>query len=136
MNIYLAASITHASEEFKKSIEEFRSKLKQKYQVLDFLGLVKGNPKEVYQHDTQCVKDCDLVIAECSYPSTGLGFEIALALSLNKPVVAVAQNDAKVSRLILGIQHPQYKFKRFNSLDEILDLIPEYSTVLRQIKTV
>lgn len=126
MRVYVACALTHATEEFRASVEQFKNSLRQNYEVLDFLGLVTGDAKEVFRHDLDGVKNCDLLIAECSYPATGVGFEIATALYLNKPVLVVAHKDAKVSRLILGIDNPLFTFRRYADISEVLELIAEY----------
>jgi len=123
MKIYLAHSLTQAPEEFKAEMLELRNLLKQKYEVLEFKGLVAGTPQEVFQHDTQCVKDCDLLLAEVSYPAIGLGYEIATALQLKKKILAVAKTEAKVSRLVLGVEAPGYRFDRYADISEILSLL-------------
>ena len=123
MKIYLAHSLTQAPEEFKAEMQSFREQLKTQYEVLEFLGLVAGTAEDVFLHDVQCVTDCDLLLAEVSYPAIGLGFEIATALQLNKKVLAVAKADANVSRLVLGIQSKNYQFHRYHSLEEIFKMI-------------
>ncbi len=119
MKIYLAHSLTQAPEDFKTEMLGFREKLKTKYEVLEYMGLVNGTAEDVFRHDVKCVHDCDLLLAEVSYPAIGLGFEIATALQLNKKVLAVAKETAKVSRLVLGIEHPNFQFARYANPEEI-----------------
>lgn len=40
---------------------------------------------------------CDLVIAECSYPSTGQGIELGWATMYNITVLCIYKEDAKIS---------------------------------------
>ncbi|MCL5774942.1 MAG: hypothetical protein M1333_01890 [Patescibacteria group bacterium] len=123
MKIYLAHSLTQAPEDFKTEMLEFREKLKAQYEVLEYMGLINGTAEDVFRHDVKCVTDCDLLLAEVSYPAIGLGFEIATALQLNKKVLAVAKETAKVSRLVLGINHKNYRFYRYKNPEEILKYI-------------
>lgn len=62
-------------------------------------------PQEVYQRDVNWVKECDALIAEVSTPSHGVGYEIALALSLGKPVLCLYRSGRKVSKMITGNDH-------------------------------
>ena len=39
----------------------------------------------IYQQDTRWLKACDIVIAECSTPSLGVGYELAFAERIGKP---------------------------------------------------
>lgn len=123
VKIYFACSLTQAPEEFKLAIEDIKKLLRPKYDIMEFLGLVLGTPEEVYRHDTECVKNCDLLVADCTYPAIGLGMEISLALQLNKPILALAHKDAKVSRMVLGIQANKFTFARYETAEEMENFI-------------
>lgn len=123
MKIYLANSLTLAPEEFKQGMLDFREKLKIGHEIFEYLGTTEGSALDVFTHDIQCVKDCDMVLAEVSYPSTGVGIEIVTALQAGKKVLAFAKQEAKVSRMVLGMNFPNYKFIRYSSLGEILKYI-------------
>lgn len=43
--------------------------------------------RKYHQQLKQWINEVEAVVAECSYPSTGVGFEISYALSRNKPVL-------------------------------------------------
>lgn len=130
--IYVGCALTHASEEFKKDIERLKTELSniENTEILEFLGLIKGTATDVYEHDIhECVKKADLIIAECSYPSTGLGWELATAVEkLRKSVLAVAKTEVKVTRLVLGAEcarNLNYSFKTYNSFEELFNLCVE-----------
>jgi hypothetical protein len=40
--IYVGCSLTHATQEYRDGIEEFKKRLGEKYEVLKFLGLGVG----------------------------------------------------------------------------------------------
>ena len=46
----------------------------------------KTNDYKIYKQDTDWLKNSDLVIAECTYPSLGVGYELAFAEVLHIPV--------------------------------------------------
>jgi hypothetical protein len=116
--IYVGCSLAYASEEFRQRIEELRDILREDYEVFNFMGLNKGTHKETYQWDIhQCVKECDVFLAICDYPSIGLGYEMATAIEkLDKPVLAVAHQEAKLSRIILGNDTPSFSLQRYDDL--------------------
>ena len=60
------------------------------------------DPEEVYQRDIDWIDACDAVIAEVSTPSHGVGYEIAYALGIKKPVLACYREGATVSKMIIG----------------------------------
>jgi len=59
----------------------------------------------VFERDTAWIRACDLVIAEVSTPSHGVGFEIAYALERSKPVLCCHRAGRTVSKMITGNQH-------------------------------
>jgi hypothetical protein len=133
LKLYIGCSLTHAPEEFKSSVEDLKTKLKTDFEVLEFIGLVNGTPTDVYHHDVQtCVGTCDLFVAICDFPSLGLGYELGTAVEkLHKPVLAVAQKDAHITRLVIGIDAPGFEFKRYTVLSEVYDLISNRAKELK-----
>jgi len=67
------------------------------------------SPQDVYQRDVKWVTDCDALIAEVSTPSHGVGYEIALALTLGKPVLCLYRQGRKVSKMITGNDQPRLR---------------------------
>ena len=102
-----------------------RTKLKEKYETLDFVGLEKGTAQDVYNWNTKCVRDADLILAICTYPSIGLGIEIGLALEIQKPVLAVASKDALITRMVLGMNGPTCTFARYDTLDDVVAMVEQ-----------
>lgn len=119
MKIYVGCSLTHAPDDYKTNVEAMKDGLRAEHEILDFVGLVAGTTEEVFRHDTWCVSTADLFIAECSYPSIGLGYELGLALTLDKHILVLAHEDAKVTRLVLGITHPKCTIARYRDWNDI-----------------
>jgi len=134
--IYIGCSLTHAPAEFKTAVEAVKADLANDYEILEFLGLEKGAPADVYHWDIhQCVAGCDLFVALCDYPAIGLGYELGVAVEqLRKPVLALARQDAHVTRLVQGITAPHYTFERYDSLEEIPKLIRQKISELNHAK--
>ena len=63
-------------------------------------------PREVFERDTNWVRDCDAMIAEVSTPSLGVGYEYALAVQLGKPVLCVYRSGVRLSKMITGNPAP------------------------------
>lgn len=128
MKLYIGCSLTHAPEDFKKEIDKLKDSLRLDYEILDFLGLVSGTSEDVYMWDIhECVNKSDVFIAIVDYPAIGLGYELGTAIEkLSKPTLALAHKDAHVSRLVLGINHPNYKLARYTSITEIPSLIKQF----------
>ena len=83
--------------------------------------------KEIYLRDIAWLKECDVVIAECTRPSLGVGYELAFAEKLNKPVNVLYRNkECNLSAMISGddyfnIFSYETKEEAFNIIDKILN---------------
>lgn len=127
--LYVGCSLTQAPEEFKTAVENLKNELRKDFEILDFIGLTAGTPTDVYKWDIhECVAKCDVFIAICDLPAIGLGYELAVAVEhLGKPTLALAQKDAKVTRLVLGIDKPNYTLTRYKTMEEIPQLIKNFA---------
>lgn len=128
MKLYIGCGLTHAPEAFRQQIEDIKNVLRKEHEVLDFIGLVAGTAKDVYEWDVhECVGKCDVFVAICDFPAIGLGYEFAMAIEkLQKPTLALAHEDAKITRLVLGIEKPYYRFVRYKTIDEIPQIITAF----------
>jgi nucleoside 2-deoxyribosyltransferase len=66
-----------------------------------------GSPlpaNEIYARDIAMIHDADMIIAEVSNPSLGVGYELAFAETLNKPILCLynESQDKKLSAMISG----------------------------------
>lgn len=77
-------------------------------------------PEAVFERDTAWLRGCDAVIAEVSTPSHGVGFEIAYALERGKPVLCLAREGVRVSKMLTGIRRPGFSFQPYGTLAEAL----------------
>ena len=68
--------------------------------VVDLEKIVDAG--EIYARDVTWITACDALIAEVSTPSHGVGYEVAYALALGKPVLCCYQSGQKVSKMITG----------------------------------
>lgn len=138
MKLYIGCALTWAMpgpepEEFttfRTEVRELIQHLKKTgtYDILEFVGLSGGrSPAEcrnVYQYDVhQCVGQCDVFLAICDWPSLGLGYELSTAVEKRGiPTLAVARRDVNVTRLVLGIDHPEYRFRSYDVLKRDIPL--------------
>jgi hypothetical protein len=63
-------------------------------------------PREVFRRDMDWIRQCDALVAEVSTPSHGVGYEIAYALGLGRPVLCCYRSGTPVSKMILGNDSP------------------------------
>jgi nucleoside 2-deoxyribosyltransferase len=79
------------------------------------------SPQAVFERDTAWVRNCDALIAEVSTPSHGVGFEIAYALERGKPVLCLAREGVRVSKMLTGIQRAGFEFRVYGAQEEALE---------------
>jgi nucleoside 2-deoxyribosyltransferase len=70
---------------------------------------------EVFERDTAWIRDCEAVIAEVSTPSHGVGFEVAYALERGKPVLCLAQEGVRISKMVTGIRQAGFEFRTYGN---------------------
>lgn len=60
--------------------------------------------RQIHDRDIEWLKEADIVIAEVTIPSLGVGYEIAKAISFNKPIYCLyrEQKEESVSAMIKG----------------------------------
>ena len=67
-------------------------------------------PADVYARDVAWVNAADALIAEVSTPSHGVGYEIAWALRRPIPVLCLAREGARVSKMLTGNREAGFQF--------------------------
>lgn len=80
-------------------------------------------PCEVYQRDISWIENCHALVAEVSTPSHGVGYEIAFALSINKPVLCLHKQGIQVSKMITGNNQPGIRVVSYNDPVEVMPQI-------------
>lgn len=75
----------------------------------------------IFERDTEGVRSSDILIADASSPSTGVGMEIMLAYMLGKPIFVVAKRGSRISRMLLHMKGKKLiEFSKVNELREML----------------
>ena len=111
LKIYFAGSIRGGRQD-KEIYNKIISHLKQYGTILtEHVGSLdlteKGDDgpddRYIYDRDMRWLKSCDVVVAEVSTPSLGVGYEIAKAEDLNIDVLCLfRQKDKRLSAMIGG----------------------------------
>lgn len=62
--------------------------------------------REIYTRDLEWLTSADCVVAEVSTPSLGVGFEIAKAIGMQKPVICLCRKNSerRLSAMIAGCE--------------------------------
>jgi len=75
----------------------------------------------IYEQDTAWLRECDLVIAECTQPSLGVGYEMAYAEKLGKPTYIFCRKGVHLSAMLCG--DPYFSVYRYDNEEELFKLI-------------
>ncbi len=110
MKIYFACSITGGRQDaeiYRIMVEALQSDGHDIPSAVFAVPLPGGGettmqPEAIYRRDTAWIEACDVLIAEVSTPSHGVGYEIGYALHLGKPVLCLHRAEKTVSKMLTG----------------------------------
>ena len=145
MRIYLACTVrgdragVAAGRAIAERLEQLGHEVLTKHLLLDDVETSeqKLGDDEVYRRDLEWVSSCDVLIAEASGSSYGVGFEVGFVLGRSAQsgqrvlVLYDATRSNAISRLITGNRHPACTTVAYQSLDELrqaVDLAAPRST--------
>jgi len=92
-------------------------------QNITVYGETDLSKEEIYDREMESIKNSDVLIAEVTTPSLGVGFEIAQALNKAKRVICLYQggNTYKLSAMIKG--DPRVEVLTYSTKEELVDLV-------------
>lgn len=123
MTIYFSHS---KKFDYKKELyEPLRNSELAKHHRFIFPHDESDNPygtKELFQN-----KNCDLVIAEVSFPATGQGIELGWADMLKIPIICIYKKDAKIADSLHVVCNMFMEYKNSdNMIEELTKKMGEY----------
>ena len=140
MNIYFSCSITggRRDQEIYQAIVE--ALLMDGHEVPTaelsapdvLVAEAMTSPEAVYERDIRWLYECDGVVAEVSTPSHGVGYEIAFALLLGKPVFCCYQTGRQVSKMITGNTSSGLQVIAYQGKDDLLPSMREFLDQIRR----
>lgn len=128
MKIYFACSIT-GGREYEKNYQVITRYLQDQRHEVPTAHLAESNildlervvvPSEVYARDVDWIQASDILIAEVSVPSHGVGYEIGYALNLGKPVLCLHKAGRAVSKMITGNPDSLLSVKSYEDIEQAL----------------
>lgn len=131
MNIYFACSIT-GGREFEPVYQDLTAALLADGHEVPTAHLADStvvelesvvSPQDVYQRDVDWIRNADALIAEVSVPSHGVGYEIAFALHVGKPVLCLSREGRKVSKMVTGNPDPNLLVRTYHDNQEAVELV-------------
>lgn len=134
MKIYFACSISGGRKDEKayqylvKVLEEMGLNVPTAHIAETGIEVIDGqeDPYDIYQRDVNWIEESDLLVAEVSTPSHGVGYEIGYALDLGKPVLCLYNQRIEVSKMITGNPHPSLTVKAYQDLADAEQILRVY----------
>jgi len=85
-------------------------------------GNIELTDNEIYQRDIDLIKEGDIVIADVTVPSLGVGYELAYAEKLNKKIFCLYHHieGKRISAMIAG--NPNFIVFSYKNEEEILEI--------------
>lgn len=140
MNIYFSCSITGGRNEEKvyqqivRALQdwghEVPTAILSSSEVMELEKVV--DPRETYERDMRWLNQADAVVAEVSTPSHGVGYEIACALQMEKPVLCCYQAGKRVSKILTGNSNKTLTLAEYHSVPEMIEVLEKF---LRQAES-
>lgn len=86
-----------------------------------------ATPSDVYHGDMNWVNESDIVVADVTRISSGLGFEMGWKLKSDGRVLALCREDkfGTLSNILKGCDLPKYSLHRWNSFDQLKLILEE-----------
>jgi nucleoside 2-deoxyribosyltransferase len=138
MEIYFAGSIRGAKAD-KPRFKRFIDHLSRHGKVLtehsfdfDYSQEIKLDDCKIFKLDTGWLKDADVLVAEVSSPSLGVGYEIGRVEAMGKPILCVyrRQEGRRLSAMIGG--NRKLKIVEYDREEEALNAMDEFINAIRE----
>ena len=126
MKVYITCPVSHTSNrlnilpEIKSAVEEVG--------MLPFVFQIGGTPEEIFTRDYNELKSSQIIIAEVSERSHGVGVELGFSYNLGLKRILLIEKGQFVSKLAQGI--PDTTIIEYES---IVDLRPKLTEFLTKI---
>ena len=129
MKVYFAGSIRGGRQDadlYKRIIKYIQRRHTVLTEHVGDLSLsklenVENREVAIYEQDTAWLRESDIVIAECSTPSLGVGYEMAYAEAHGKPVHIFYRAANPISAMLTGDSY--FHIHPYSSEEDIYPLL-------------
>jgi len=101
MKAYITCPVSHTKERLNL-LPEIKSIVEEK-KIDSFVFEVGGDPADIFNRDYEQLKSCDLIIADVSETSHGVGIEIGISYCLNLKRILLLEKGKYLTKLAQGM---------------------------------
>jgi len=139
VKIYFCASITGGRDDasiyrvFIDDMKKYASVLTEHIGNLDILGEKHVDDREIHDRDLAWLYEADIVIAEVTQPSLGVGYELGRATEWGKPILCLYRPSTgkRLSGMIAGSDG--IELKSYQDPAQALTFIREYVALWKDL---
>ena len=115
MKAYITCPVSH-TEDRLGLLPEIKLIVK-KNGIEPFVFEIGGNPEDIFTRDHDQIKSSNLIIAEVSEPSHGVGIEIGMSFCLGIKRILLLEKGKSVTKLAQGM--PETTIIEYENLDDL-----------------
>lgn len=128
MKIYFATSIRGSADnnidnaKLISSLRKYGEVLTEHFSSIKTDGETDLTDKEIHDRDLRWIDECDVIVAEVTNPSLGVGYEIRYGIEHGKRILCIKHNNGKrLSAMISGSDYVELEmYENITDLDDIL----------------
>lgn len=130
MKVYFAFSIRgeKGDKDIINSVYNFLIKKGHKvmteFNIIPKLDSKSLTEEDIFNRDIEALEKSDILLADVSKPSLGVGYEIAHAVNRKIEVIAFFKKETNLSCMIKG--NRKVNLIEFNTIDDLLDKLNNY----------
>lgn len=108
-----------------------------------YLTLIHSEPEkeidwsDICRANIEAIPKCDIVIAEISTKSFGVGYDVGLAVSQKKPTLLLRRDNISKEAFLGGLDHPYVQKREYNAatIDQIVgSFLEQYDSQPKDIR--
>lgn len=128
MKIYFAGSIRGGRDDQSSSAKIIKLLTLHGQVLTEHIGLESLSDQgetgisinDIYRRDTKWIEESDVLVAEVTQPSIGVGYEIGYAESLNKTIICLYRESDTAKRISGMVEgNPNVQIKRYKTIEDL-----------------
>jgi len=131
MKIYFATSISGANDVkinnilLIETLKKFGTVLTEHFAGVSKTGETELSDKEIHDRDLGWIDECDVIVAEVSNPSLGVGYELRYGIENGKRILCLKhKNGKRLSAMVAGSDY--LEVEEYSGDEEIYKILCDF----------